>query len=180
LLNYANETRLAKLKAALSFASQTGGNMKARSLVLTVALCVLGVAAAFAENPNIGTWKLNEGKSKLVAGMLKNNTVVYSMEGDSFKVTTDGTSGDGAPMHTEWTGKFDDKDYPLTGDSSANSRSYHKINEHTMTLENKKDGKVVASGKVVVSADGKSRTLTVKAKNADGKPVTSVAVYDKE
>jgi hypothetical protein len=154
--------------------------MKTRSIVLTAVLCFLALTVSFAENPNIGTWKLNEAKSKLVPGMIKNTTVTYTAEGDSVKVTTDGTGPDGHPMQTEWTGKFDGKDYPLTGDRTSDARSYVKVNEHTLTLENKKDGKVTTKGKIVVSADGKVRTLTTSAKNAAGKTVTSVSVYDKQ
>jgi hypothetical protein len=47
---------------------------------------------------------------KFGPGATKNSTVVYEAAGDSVKVTTDGTSGDGKPVHTEWTGKFDGKD----------------------------------------------------------------------
>jgi hypothetical protein len=72
------------------------------------------------------------------------------------------------------------QDYPLTGDPTADSRSYTKINNRTLTLENKKDGKVTTSGRIVVSADGKTRTLTVSAKDAAGKKVSSIAVYDKQ
>ena len=46
--------------------------MKTRSIVLALALCVVGVAASLAENPNMGTWKLNEAKSKIATGMMKN------------------------------------------------------------------------------------------------------------
>jgi hypothetical protein len=154
--------------------------MKTRSIVLTAVLCFLALTVSFAENPNIGTWKLNEAKSKLVPGMIKNTTVTYTAEGDSVKVTTDGTGPDGQPMQTEWTGKFDSKDYPLTGDRTSDARSYVKVNDHTLMLENKKDGKVTTKGKIVVSADGKVRTLTTSAKNAAGKTVTSVSVYDKQ
>jgi hypothetical protein len=153
--------------------------MKTRSIALTVVVCFLAVLG-FAQNPNMGTWKLNEAKSKLVPGMIKNTTVVYTAEGDSVKVTTEGTGMDGKPMNTEWTGKFDGKDYPLTGDRSADSRSYVKVDDHTMTLENKKGGMVTTSGKIVVSADGKTRTLTTSGKNAEGKQVTGTAVYDKQ
>lgn len=153
--------------------------MKTRSMVLTVVVCLLAVLS-FADNPNIGTWKLNEGKSKLTPGMIKNTTVVYTTDGDSVKVSTDGTGADGQPMHTEWTGKFDGKDYPLTGDRSADSRAYTKVNDHTLTLENKKGGMVTTSGKIVVSADGKTRTLTTSGKNSEGKKVTGTAVYDKQ
>jgi len=84
--------------------------MKARMLLLTLALCFAGTAASFAQSPQMGTWKLDEAKSKIPAGMVKNSTVIYAAEGDSVKVTTDGTGGDGKPIHTEWTGKFDGKD----------------------------------------------------------------------
>jgi hypothetical protein len=154
--------------------------MKTRSIVLALAMCVVGVAASFAENPNMGTWKLNEAKSKIATGMMKNTTVVYSAEGDSIKVTTDGMDGTGKPLHTEWTGKFDGKDYPLTGDPTADSRSYHKVSDHVMTLANKKDGKPTTTGKIVVSPDGKSRTLTVSGTDSAGKKVTGTAVYDKQ
>jgi hypothetical protein len=96
------------------------------------------------------------------------------------KVSTDGIDRNGKPFHTEWTGKFDGKDYPLTGDATADSRSYSKINDHSMALANKKDGKMTTSGRIVVSADGKSRTLSVTGTDAAGKKVASTAVYDKQ
>jgi hypothetical protein len=154
--------------------------MKARTLFLTLALCFVGAAVSFAANPNMGTWKLDEAKSKIPAGFVKNTTVVYEAQGDSVKVTTDGTGRDGKPSHTEWTGKFDGKDYPLTGDPTADARSYKQINDHTLELANKKDGKVTTTGRVVVSADGKTRTLHMTGTDSSGKKVSSTAVYDKQ
>ena len=89
--------------------------MKNRKIAVTLALCFFALALSAAENPNIGTWKLNEAKSKIPAGVGKNTTVVYSAAGDMFKVTTDGVDGSGKPAHSEWTGKFDGKPYPVTG-----------------------------------------------------------------
>jgi hypothetical protein len=83
-------------------------------------------------------------------------------------------------MQTEWIGKFDGKDYPLTGDPTADSRSYHQVSDRVLTLANKKGGKTVTTGKIVVSADGKTRTLTVSATDAAGKKISSSAVYDKQ
>jgi hypothetical protein len=145
-----------------------------------MALCLIGVAVCFADDPNIGTWKLNEAKSTIPAGFMKNTTVVYEAAGDSVKVTTDGTGKDGQPLHTEWTGKYDGKGYPLTGDPSADSRAYRKIGQRALTLTNMKSGKVTTSGRIVVSADGKSRTLRATGTNSAGKKVSSVAVYDKQ
>jgi len=154
--------------------------MKARTILLTLALCLVGAAAGFAQNPNMGTWKLNEAKSRIAPGFTRNTTVVYSASGDSVKVTTDGTDKDGKPIHTEWTGKFDGKDYPVTGDPNADTRSYTKVDDRTLTLANKKAGTVTTSGRIAVSADGKSRTVVVSGIGASGKKVTSKAVYDKQ
>ena len=154
--------------------------MKVRMLLLTVALCFAGTALSFAQSPQMGTWKLDEAKSKIPAGFVKNSTVVYTADGDNVKVTTDGTGGDGKPEHTDWTGKFDGKEYPLTGDPTADSRSYKMINEHTLDLANMKSGKVISSGRVVVSANGKTRTLHVTGTDSSGKKVSSVSMYDKQ
>ena len=128
--------------------------MKTRTILLTLAVCVFAVAVSFAANPNMGTWKLNEAKSKLPATAVKNNMVVYEAAGDSIKVTVDGTDAEGKPTHNEWTGKFDGKDYPLTGDPSADTRSYKVVNDNTTDLTNKMGGKTTLSGRIVVSADG--------------------------
>ena len=73
--------------------------MKTKTIVLTLAVCFVAVAMSFASDPNMGTWKLNEAKSKIPAGAPKNHTVVYAAAGDSVKVTVDGLSGDGKPTH---------------------------------------------------------------------------------
>ena len=155
--------------------------MKARARLLSFA--VLFAAAAVcgaADNVNMGTWKLDEAKSKIGAGAPKNTTVVYEAAGDSVKVIVDGVGADGKPSHNEWTGKFDGKDYPLTGDQTADTRSYKQIDPRTLELTNKKDGKVVVSGKITVSADGKTRTVSTKGVDANGKKVATTAVYNKQ
>ena len=97
--------------------------MNTKRTVLTTAFCLTAVAVAFAADPNVGSWKLNEAKSKIAAGAPKNLTVVYTAVGDSYKCVVDGVDGTGKPTHNEWTGKFDGKDYPVTGDPSADTRS---------------------------------------------------------
>ena len=154
--------------------------MKARTIMLTLALCFVAVALGFASNVNMGTWKLNEAKSKFAPGASKNNTVVYEAAGDNVKATVDGTDGNGKPTHNEWTGKFDGKDYPVTGDANSDTRSLKKIDDRTLELTVKKDGKVTMTGRIVVSADGKSRTLTTSGTDAKGKKVKNTAVYDKQ
>jgi hypothetical protein len=154
--------------------------MNARAILLTLVLSLFGVSVCHAGDVNMGTWKLNEAKSKLVAGNPKNNTVVYAAAGDSIKVTVDGVDGAGKPTHNEWTGKFDGKDYAVVGDPTADMRAYKTVDDHTLALTTKKGGKTTSSGRIVVAADGKSRTLTLSGTDSTGKKFNSEAAYDKQ
>lgn len=154
--------------------------MKTKTIPAMLVLCLIGMASGFASDAMMGTWKLNEAKSKIAPGAPKNSTVVYESVGDKVKVTIDGTGSDGKPTHNEWTGKFDGKDYPVTGDPNSDMRAFKQVNDHTLTLVVKKNGKVTLTGRVVVAPDGKSRTVTTEGTDASGKKTTSTTVYDKQ
>jgi hypothetical protein len=154
--------------------------MKIRTVVLSVALFFVAGAVCLASNPFIGTWKLNEAKSKISPGSPKNLTVVYEVAGDQIKITVDGVDGEGKPTHNEWTGKFDGKDYPVTGDPTSDARSIKQIDDHSLELTVKKDGKVTVSGKNLVSADGKTRTITTSGTDSKGNKVNNTSVFDRQ
>ena len=153
--------------------------MKTRIAVVAVALSFAAAAACFAANPHMGTWKLNEAKSKIPAGMGKNTTVTYAEQKDKIKVTVDGVDKDGKPTHSVWVGKFDGKAYPVKGNLPYNSVAYKMVNDRTNDITTMKDGKMVWTGRITVSADGKSRTVTINGTGADGKKFSGKAVYDK-
>ena len=155
--------------------------MKTKTLISLFAVCLFALAVYAAENPNIGTWKLNEAKSKIPAGAGKNTSVVYTAAaGGMMTVTTDGVDGKGNPTHSEWTGKFDGKPYPVTGSSSVDSRAVTAKGDRTLEIANMKDGKTVSSGKIEIAKDGKSRTLETESTSPDGKKNKAKYVYDKQ
>jgi hypothetical protein len=154
--------------------------MKGRVILLTLAALFASATVCLAQNPHMGTWKLNEAKSKFAPGATKNHTVIYEAAGDSVKVTVDGVDGAGNPIHSEWTGKFDSKLYAVSGDPTSDMRSYRKINNHTMALTGKKDGKVTLTGRITVTANGRTRTVTTTVTDSNGKRISNRAVYDKE
>jgi len=153
--------------------------MKTRNLLLAMFVCLFAVAMYAADNPNMGTWKLNAAKSKGPSAPL-NTTVVYSADGDNIKVTTDGVDAKGQPAHTEWVGKFDGKDYPVTGTEAGTTRSYKVVNDHKLELTNKVNGKETLHGTIEVAKDGKTRTVDLEGTSTDGKKTKSKGVYDKE
>ena len=153
--------------------------MKAKTIALAISLVFVTVAMGFQTDPQIGTWKINEAKSKF-PGKARNHTVVYEAAGDQVKVTVDGVDESGNNTHSEWTGKYDGKEYPVTGDANSDVRSYRKINKNTLSITGKKSGKVTLSGRIVVARNGKSRTVTTTTTDAQGKKTTTVAFYDKQ
>src|SRR6266446_6676828 len=152
--------------------------MKTKTIGITLALLFMAGAVCFG-NPQMGSWKLNEAKSKLHPGMAKNNAVTYEAAGDSIKVTVDGTDAEGKATHNEWTGKFDGKEYPVTGDPNTDMRSYKKVTDHILDMTIKKAGQVTMTGQIVVSDDGKTRTVSISGTDPKGKKFTSMGVYDK-
>jgi hypothetical protein len=147
---------------------------------MTLVLCFIGTAVCLAADGFLGTWKLNEAKSKLAPGTARNSTVVYSTMGDNMMVTIDGTDAAGKPAHNEWMGKFDGKDYPVTGDSTSDARAVKQVDDHTLTFAVKKGDKVLFTGRIVLSADGKTRTVTTEGTDSTGKKISATAVYDKQ
>lgn len=154
--------------------------MKTRMIVLTLAVILVAASACFAQDAQMGTWKLNAAQSKIANGVVRNNTVVYQAAGDQIKVTADGLNPDGTPSHVEWTGKFDGADYAVTGDANSDMRSYKVANPNTLDMKGKKGGKVTVTGRIVVSADGKTRTVTTSGTTSTGRKFKSIAVYDKQ
>jgi len=153
--------------------------MKPRTILPALALSLFIAPVCFAQSLHMGTWKLNEAKSHLAPAAGKNHTVVYETAGDQIKVTVDGTDSAGSAAHNEWTGKFDGKDYALVGDPTADTRSYRKQGARTLLMTGKKGGKVTLTGRIVVTANGKSRTVTTTGTDAKGKRYKNIAVYDK-
>ena len=154
--------------------------MKIKTTGFTLAFCVFAGAVCLAADPQMGTWKLNEAKSKATPGMGKVTMVSYKSMSENVKVAVDGVDTRGKPTHNEWTGKIDGKDYPVTGDPTSDARSYTKVNDRTMDFAVKKGGKTTISGRIVVAADGKSRTVTASGTDPNGKKFKTASVYDKQ
>jgi hypothetical protein len=153
--------------------------MKLKFIALSFGLLLCASVVSVAQDPNMGTWKLNEAKSKL-ASPAKNTTVIYEPAGDMIKVIVDGVDADGNATHNEWTGKFDEQYYAVTGDPTSDMRAYKRINSRTLSLTAKKGDEVTLTGKIVVSKDGRSRTITTSGTDAKGMKFTNTALYDKQ
>ena len=146
-------------------------------------VAALSCLPAFSQaNPAIGDWKLNPAKSKSSSGLPQNQTAHIEPSGTGVKNTTQGTSADGKSTSYTWTANFDEKDYPITGDtpSGADTISIKRTSANTFETTMKKDGKVVQTTKSVYSKSGKTRTIISKGTDPQGKPTSSTLVYEKQ
>jgi hypothetical protein len=152
-----------------------------RSMLVAAALWFAAAAATFAASAQMGTWKLNEAKSKFAPGATKNTTVTYTAaKGDMIDLTVDGVDKDGKAVHWTWMGKFDGKAYKVKGSASIDMIANRMVNDHTNDLTGLKNGKVVMTGTITVSKDGKARTVITTTADPSGKKETDKAYYDKQ
>jgi hypothetical protein len=128
-----------------------------------------------------GTWKMSSAKSKYNPGPAPDDlTLVIECDENNYKLDATGTDGNGKPLYVQYTAKFDGKDYPITGSADADSASVRRIDANTIETYQKKNGDVVLAILSKVSKDGKTRTSTWSGKNAEGKDVHNVVVFDKQ
>jgi hypothetical protein len=152
-----------------------------RTVLVALALLLTATATTFAANPLIGSWKLNEGKSKFAPGQAKNTMVTYTpAKGDMVECTVDGVDKDGKPIHWTWVGKFDGKPYPIKGSPAFDTLTYKPVNDRTNETAATKAGKMVMMGTLTVAKDGKSRVVKLTGTDANGKKFTDITYYDKQ
>ena len=96
------------------------------------------------------------------------------------KLVTDGVDAQGKPTHSEYTAKFDNKDYPWTGQVNADTISLIRLDEEYYESTWKLKGEVTITSQTVVSRDGKTLTTNQFGKDAQGRTVSNMTVYDKQ
>ena len=139
-------------------------------------------APPVAANPHTGTWTLNVAKSSYTPGPApKSQTLKIEAWGDDgLSYVADGVGADDKPTHSEFQAKFDGKDYEFKGNPDADTLSYNRLDANTLDALLKRKGAEVIKANVVVSADGKTRTVTQTGKDAKGRDIKIVSVYEKQ
>ena len=156
--------------------------MAYRHLFIAAALVAFAGTAAQAQpaDPMIGTWKLNVEKSK---SPYKSGTTVVEAVGEAIKVTADLSGSDGTAYHWTWTAKADGKDAPVTGTTPYGPgavASLTRVDAHTVKIVGKRNGQELLTQTITTSADGKTRTVTTRGKDAKGQAIDTMSVYDKQ
>jgi steroid delta-isomerase-like uncharacterized protein len=145
-------------------------------------LCILSPApqASTIENQLLGTWKLNLAKSRMSVPALKSATIKYELQGDILKSTVGGVDVEGKSISGGYSARFDGKDYPMTGNSMADTIALTKINANTIESVWKRSRKEVSRNQGSIAKDGKTITFTTNEKNAQGQDIKNTIVLDRQ
>ena len=144
-------------------------------------ICLIAVVAVLAADtdPFVGTWKLNLAKSKFDGPAPKSSVVTITTVGDKRKVAVHTVPAEGPDTNTESTTAEDGKDYPMKGSMTVDTVAVTKINVRALQRKDKKGGKIVATLRASVSADGKRLTVNQRGTNILGKAYNNTLVYDR-
>ena len=155
--------------------------MQTRLWKLVVGTLAVSVAL-WAADPLLGTWKLNLEKSKYGARPAPKSIMVTfaAQEGGMIKYTAHGVDAKGQATHVEWSGKLDGKDYPMTGNPTADTLVGKRINARAIEWTAKKEGKVVVTLKGVISRDGKTLTTVWNGTDEKGQPQSWTTVSERQ
>jgi hypothetical protein len=154
-----------------------------RGLRFLIALSVISTAMLAADNPFIGTWKLNVAKSKFSPGTaIKEETVTFEAVGDQMKRTVVGIDADGEQLNQNSTIPWDGKAHKIEAPPNPPIMvAVKKVNDHTLDVTVKQpDGKLVDTVKAVVSQDGKSITVTESGEDPKGRKLDNTEVFEKQ
>ncbi len=135
-----------------------------------------------ADDPMLGSWKLNIAKSTFGSGpaIQAETNEVETYEGNGIKLTAQITRADGTKVTESYAGTFDGKKFAVGGDANVDSASLKRIDAHTMERINTRAGKPTTTMRYVVSKDGKTKTVTIAGTTAQGNPVHTVLVFEKQ
>jgi hypothetical protein len=161
----------------------------ALGVLLVAAAVVTSVVVSGADDARAGTWKLNIAKSKYSPGPppMGPNTQKIEAVANGYKFVTDGVNAQGQKTHDEFTITLDGKDVhtnPMVDGKPApngpGTLSARKVNDSTIELSTKRDGKVLVTIRDTISTDGKTRTGTITGTNAQGQTVNNTVVWEKQ
>jgi hypothetical protein len=144
------------------------------------ALCAMAICVLAADDPFSGTWKLSLSKSRLTPPVPQSQTVQIEADATGVRFREDIVSDKGEKLSVTADAKFDGKDYPVIGSPIVDTVAYRRVNARTIKGTAKKAGQVAFTETVVVSKDGKTMTSHYSGKDAAGKPISGVAVLEKQ
>src|SRR5262249_13888433 len=148
---------------------------------------VLALFAYAGADPFLGTWKVDSSRSRFSDpdASFMFATIEVQPAGNGLKSTTSGADGQGYATDFTFDSPLDGtaskvvSPMPLRGLSAVDTISLTRVNDHTIMGTGKKGGRIVFSDTRVVSADGKTMTISRNGITPEGKKYSSTIVLSR-
>lgn len=152
----------------------------AASLLLTIVMAVNTAIAA--DDPFIGKWQLDPGRSKYESGTAPQSmTIVMEATDQGVHYHSETTFSNGGHSTTEYTASYDERLTTVQKDSGVSAPvSLKRIDANTVEAQYERGFKTIATSKRVVSGDGQTMTITTLETTKEGKTITSVSVFHRQ
>ena len=152
-----------------------------KTIVLAVAVLASSVGVFSADDPMMGTWKLNIAKSQLGPPPLPQSIIRKHIPvPGGVKVVQDRVDAQGKASTGEFTVGFDGKDYPISGDPFVDRLSLKRVSPYRVDGIGKKNDKTATTFVWQVSKDGKTLTYTTKRLYPPERVATIIQILEKQ
>jgi hypothetical protein len=146
-------------------------------------VCSFGLLLLGADDPFVGTWKLNVAKSHFAKGHeTADLTIIVARQGDIATTMVNGTDGAGKVISVKYT-------VPVTGGTlnfteggppAGMTEVMKRVDDHTVDITSTMNEKQVLVQHVVVSTNGKTLTSKETGVDENGKDFKNVNVYGRQ
>jgi hypothetical protein len=132
-----------------------------------------------ADNPFVGTWKHNVGKSRPFRNPAKSDIATITIIENGLKIVRDEIAADGETKHEEQVMIFDGKEYPSVPFPGA-MQTCSRIDDYGFICVLTLGGQEVRKIYDLISSDGRTGTVIFTFRNSPGMEGVQTFVYDKQ
>jgi len=131
------------------------------------------------KDPLLGTWELDRGKSEFQPDTaLQSRILTVEASGRAIKFLQETVLVDGHTVQVEFTAAYDEKDVPISS-SVLDTVALKRVNPTTVVRTGKIRGQATETATMLVSADGKVLTITIKG-SGNGVDYSSTQLFNRK
>jgi hypothetical protein len=135
--------------------------------------------AKIEDNPFVGTWKLNVGKSRPFLNPAKSDIATITIIDNGLKIVREELAADGETKHEEQVMIFDGKEYPSVPFPGA-MQACSRLDDYGFICVLTIGGQEIRKIYDLISSDGRTGTVIYTFGNSPGMEGIQTFVYDKQ
>jgi hypothetical protein len=153
-----------------------------KTIQIVIAAVLLSASASASADPFAGKWVLDVQRSKYPTGA-RPKSMMIEMEpvGRAIRYHSETTYANGRTTQANYSAEYNGQQAVVMGAHRMMLPvTLKKIDSRTVVASYSRLLQVVATSRRVVSADGRSMTITTVSKDLAGKRITTIGVYEKQ